>query len=137
MAVHALRSSFRARPAPPRGPRHAAWAGVGLVVGAPLGVLLGFLTVGSRLGLPILLGLAGACAGIAAGVLVADYRARRPAPDPPPAAPTEPPPAPHVLLEPPADAPAIPAWLPDPQDPERRRMWDGEAWTSHVWRARS
>ncbi len=35
-------------------------------------------------------------------------------------------------LEPPADP--APAWLPDPLGGDHERLWDGEAWTRHVWR---
>lgn len=37
-------------------------------------------------------------------------------------------------LEPPEDR--APAWLPDPLGGEHERLWDGEAWTRHVWRSR-
>ena len=138
MAVHHLgRASTRTRRRTRRTVGRAGLAGAGLAIGALTGVVVGFLTAGSQLGLPVLLGLVGAVAGTGAGMLLAGRRARRAAvvaPDQPEPVPPEV--AVLATLPEPDPAPPEPAWLEDPQDPERRRMWDGEGWTEHVWRPR-
>ena len=110
--------------------RRAALAGAGVVLGSIAGIVLGFLMAGNRLFLPVLLALVSALVGAGAGVLEAERRRRRPVP--PPSPPPVPPAAP-TRLQAPADAPPLPSWLPDPEDPRRLRLWDGEAWTAHVW----
>ena len=110
--------------------RRAALAGAGVVLGAIVGIVLGFVMAGNRLFLPVLLALGCALVGAGAGALEAERRRRRPVPPPPP--PPAPPSAP-THLRPPPDAPDIPTWLTDPEDPDRLRLWDGSAWTAHVW----
>jgi hypothetical protein len=31
--------------------------------------------------------------------------------------------------------PQFPGWYPDPEQPERERLWDGQAWTHHLRKA--
>ena len=120
-------------PAVPMPDRRAALAGVGVLLGAIAGTVLGFLTSSTQLFLPVLLALLCAMLGAVIGVLEAERRLRRPipAPEPEPA-----PPAAPLHLAPPEAAPDIPAWLTDPEDGERKRLWDGERWTAHVWAPR-
>ena len=55
-----------------------------------------------------------------------------PASDPEPE-PMAPEPEPEPLPAPPGEEPG---WYPDPQQPERNRYWDGQAWTAHLSRDR-
>jgi hypothetical protein len=142
MAVHdigAVPARGRSASRPPLRVRRSGLVAAGVAAGALAGTVLGFAWAGSRLGLPLLLGLLGAIAGGCIGVLIAEHRARRPVVEEAVEAKPEPL-LPVVEVAPalpaPEGAPAEPTWLPDPEDPERRRLWDGSQWTSHVWRPR-
>jgi hypothetical protein len=92
---------------------------IGGVSGAVTGFAIGYsLAAGNPV--PLLLALAGMAIGatLAQGV-----------PEP---LPERPQPGRLAELPPPADD--APAWLPDPLGGEHERLWDGTAWTRHVWR---
>jgi hypothetical protein len=133
-------------------------------VGAALGLVAGFLLLGSLPGRDAagtaLVLLAATAAGLAVGVLLSlvvslwrargrrpkpepaptpapeprRARTRRPEPEPAPPPPDPPAPEPEPELPPPADR--TPGWHPDPAGGPDRRYWDGEAWTAHRWRPR-
>jgi uncharacterized protein DUF2510 len=138
------------------GRRHdplAAGLLIGMLAGAAAGALAAVADAGPAAGQPALalyVALAaGAIAGVAAGSLLAARRDRRDGPAPllPRARPGRErdvdlaaearlcgyDPLPADAEHPPGPAYRAMGWYADPDAPERMRLWDGEAWTTHRW----
>ena len=120
------------------------------LAGAAGGGVAGYMLAPDITGVVASLAVAGFGLGGALGTLFgggwrapkpAESTAAEPSPAPEPAAPEPPPPEPPPAPEPPPPDPepdppesGDPGWYDVPNG--TRRYWDGEAWTTHVWRER-
>jgi hypothetical protein len=101
-------------------------AELGAFTGLAVGASVGMATAADQLAVPGLLGVAGAAAGTAVGLLLAGADAR----DRPRRGGRRP----TLTSQPPPSGDGSPGWYPDPLGSPSLRLWDGVAWTSHVWR---
>jgi hypothetical protein len=107
------------------------------LAGAAAGGVAGYMATPDITGVIVSLAVAGFGLGGALGVLFAGgWRSPKPpkpveqAPPPPP----EPEPEPEPEPDPPPPDGGEPGWYAVPDG--TRRYWNGEAWTTHVWRER-